>query len=93
MTLDFDAVNGTVTGFGIIQIINVQVNYTGTYDHPDFTLQGSYTFGLLWPVLHNETWTLTLAPPVGTTPATFSGTLQDTGESTDFLVQGIKTGP
>ena len=46
MTLDFDAPSSTVTGNGVISIILVNVNYTGTYTHPDFTLEGSYSFGL-----------------------------------------------
>ena len=91
MTLDFDAPTSSVSGTGVISIIFVNVNYTGTYIHPDFTLEGSYSFGLFGgTVVHNETWTLSFLPE-STSPIQFTGLLQDTAEASDFDVVGVKT--
>ena len=90
MTLDFDAPSSTVTGNGVIAIILVGVSYTGTYTHPDFTLEGSYSFGLFGgATVHNETWTLSFSPDT-VTPIQFTGLLEDTAEVSDFNVVGVK---
>ena len=41
MNLDFDAATNSVTGTGSILGL-ITVPYTGTYNHPDFTLEGSF---------------------------------------------------
>lgn len=84
MVLDFDAASNTVTGVGEIAIIGASVPYTGTYNHPNFTLEGTYDLPFFGT--HIETWDLTL-----NSPTSFSGTLQDTGETNDFIVNGVKT--
>ena len=88
MTLDFDAATNTVTGNGVIAFINVNVDYTGTYNHPNFTLEGTFTyslFGGLGGTVHNEVWDLTL-----NSLTNFTGTLDDSAEVPTFNVVGTK---
>ena len=82
MNLDFDAATNSVTGTGSILGL-ITIPYIGTYNHPDFTLEGSFSF---FGSPHNEVWDLTL-----NSPTNFTGTLMDDGETVPvFNVVGTK---